>query len=170
MFCISFCTLIVQFLENATHEMTNSLGMASISSLNYASCHLAKELCNTNNFKCVFKQVINFLGIATWNFTFDGFFALFNVTYDPKANVLPLDQIICCKFNQTQWKFCHPTRSTLTHDIIEIMPYNMSQPQPWAHDQGKGLEGGEPRRRLESHFTCSQECKECEGMNLHTPK
>jgi hypothetical protein len=25
-------------------------------------------------------------------------------------------------------------------------------------------------RRLESHFTCSKECKECEGMNLHTHK
>ncbi len=36
--------------------------------------------------------------------------------------------------------------------------------------KAKGLQGCGPRRRLESHITCSQECKECEGMNLHTPK
>ncbi len=39
-----------------------------------------------------------------------------------------------------------------------------------AHDQGKGLKGCGPRWRLGSHITCSQECKECEGMNPHTPK
>ncbi len=37
-------------------------------------------------------------------------------------------------------------------------------------DQGKGLQGCEPRGRLGSHITCSRECKECEGMNPHTPK
>jgi hypothetical protein len=26
------------------------------------------------------------------------------------------------------------------------------------------------KKRLESHITCSQECKECEGTNLHSPK
>jgi hypothetical protein len=25
-------------------------------------------------------------------------------------------------------------------------------------------------KKLGSHITCLQECKECEGMNLHTPK
>jgi hypothetical protein len=37
----------------------------------------------------------------------------------------------------------------------------------------RGLQGYGPRRRLGSRITCSQEwekCKECEGMNPHTPK
>jgi hypothetical protein len=42
--------------------------------------------------------------------------------------------------------------------------------RPWARDQGKGLQGCGLRGRPESHFTCSWECKECEGMNPHTHK
>jgi hypothetical protein len=34
----------------------------------------------------------------------------------------------------------------------------------------RGLQGCGPRGRPRSHFTCSRECKECEGMNPHTPK
>jgi hypothetical protein len=41
-------------------------------------------------------------------------------------------------------------------------------PESWAHD--KGLQGCEPRGKPRSHITCSRECKECEGMNLDTPK
>jgi hypothetical protein len=40
----------------------------------------------------------------------------------------------------------------------------------YAHNQRKGLQGCELRERLGSHLTCSWECKECEGMNPHTPK
>jgi hypothetical protein len=36
--------------------------------------------------------------------------------------------------------------------------------------KARGLHGCGPRGRLGSHFTCSWECKECEGMNPHTPK
>ncbi len=36
--------------------------------------------------------------------------------------------------------------------------------------KARGLQGCTPRGRPMSHFTCSWECKECEGMNLHTPK
>jgi hypothetical protein len=36
--------------------------------------------------------------------------------------------------------------------------------------KARGLQGCMPRGRFGSHFTCSRECKECEGMNPHTPK
>jgi hypothetical protein len=36
--------------------------------------------------------------------------------------------------------------------------------------KAKGLQGCGPRGRPGSHFTCFRECKECEGMNPHTPK
>ncbi len=36
--------------------------------------------------------------------------------------------------------------------------------------KARGLQGCGPRRRSGSHFTCSWEWKECEGMNPHTPK
>jgi hypothetical protein len=45
----------------------------------------------------------------------------------------------------------------------------MSQPYPWACDQGKGLQGCEPRGRLESHITCSRECKSVKGWTLTLP-
>jgi hypothetical protein len=48
------------------------------------------------------------------------------------------------------------------HLLIHLLCRNPSQ--------GKGLEGCGPRGRPRSHFTCSQECKKCEGMNLHTHK
>jgi hypothetical protein len=40
----------------------------------------------------------------------------------------------------------------------------------WAYDRSKGLQGCGPREKPGNHFTCSWECKECEGMNPHTPK
>jgi len=46
--------------------------------------------------------------------------------------------------------------------LIALKP-SLSQPKPWAHDQGKGLQGCGPRGKLESE-------KKCEGMNPHTPK
>jgi hypothetical protein len=39
----------------------------------------------------------------------------------------------------------------------------MSQPQPWACDRGKGLQGYGPRRRHGSHITCSRECQRVWG-------
>ncbi len=40
-----------------------------------------------------------------------------------------------------------------------------------ARDEGKGgLQGCGPISRPGSHITCSRECKECEGVNPHTPK
>ncbi len=55
--------------------------------------------------------------------------------------------------------------------VLDVTIANLvSQPQFWARDQGKGLQGCGPKGRPESHFTCSRECKECEGMNLHTHK
>ncbi len=35
----------------------------------------------------------------------------------------------------------------------------VSQPQLWAHDQGKGLRRCEPRGEPGSHISCSWECK-----------
>jgi hypothetical protein len=53
----------------------------------------------------------------------------------------------------------------------QSIPSNvMSQPYPRARDQSKGLQGCGPRGTHGSHFTCSRECKGCEGMNLHTHK
>jgi hypothetical protein len=46
----------------------------------------------------------------------------------------------------------------------------VSQPLPWAHNQGKGLQGCGPRGKPESHIACSRCAKKCEGMNPHTPK
>jgi hypothetical protein len=36
--------------------------------------------------------------------------------------------------------------------------------------KARGLQGCGSRGRPGSHFTCSREYRECEGMNLHTPK
>ncbi len=36
--------------------------------------------------------------------------------------------------------------------------------------KARGLQGYEPRERPKNNVTSSHECKECEGMNLHTPK
>ncbi len=36
--------------------------------------------------------------------------------------------------------------------------------------KARGLQGCRPRGRPNSHITYSQECKECEGVNPHTPK
>ncbi len=46
----------------------------------------------------------------------------------------------------------------------------LSQPQPWARDQSKGLQGCRPRRKPRSHTTCSESVRKCEGMNPHTLK
>ncbi len=35
----------------------------------------------------------------------------------------------------------------------------LSQPQPWAHNQGKGLQRCEPRGKPSSHISCSWECR-----------
>ncbi len=47
---------------------------------------------------------------------------------------------------------------------------NLSQPQPWAHDQGKGLQGFEPRVSPGVTFHAPGSVRECEEMNLHTLK
>jgi hypothetical protein len=46
----------------------------------------------------------------------------------------------------------------------------MSQPQPWAHDQGKGLQRCGPRVNSGTTFHAPGSVGECEGMNPHTPK
>ncbi len=37
--------------------------------------------------------------------------------------------------------------------IIYYMTKKLSQPQPWARDQGKGLQGCGPKRKPGTHFT-----------------
>ncbi len=46
----------------------------------------------------------------------------------------------------------------------------LSQPQPWLATKARGLQGCGPINRPGSHITCSRECKECEGVNPHTPQ
>ncbi len=49
----------------------------------------------------------------------------------------------------------------------------MSQPYHWACDQGKGLQGCEPRVEPESQISCSRKVEsiaKCERMNTPTPK
>ncbi len=46
----------------------------------------------------------------------------------------------------------------------------VSQPQPWAHDQGKGLQRCEPKVNPRITFHVPESAKECEGMNPHTLK
>ncbi len=46
----------------------------------------------------------------------------------------------------------------------------MSQPYPWAHDQGQGLQGCRPKGKSRVTFHAPGNAKECEGMNPHTPK
>ncbi len=53
---------------------------------------------------------------------------------------------------------------------IEIGFKNCRNPNLGLATKVRGLQGCGPRRKPESHFTCSRECKECEGMNPHTPK
>jgi hypothetical protein len=43
-------------------------------------------------------------------------------------------------------------------------------PSIWLATKARGLRGCGPRSRSGSHITCSRECKECEGVNPHTPK
>ncbi len=45
----------------------------------------------------------------------------------------------------------------------------MSQPQPWARDQGKGLQGCGPKRKLGVTQHTPGSVRGCEGMNPHTP-
>jgi len=46
----------------------------------------------------------------------------------------------------------------------------MSQPWPWACDQGKGLQRCGPRGSLGITFHVPESAREREGMNPHTPK
>jgi hypothetical protein len=43
-------------------------------------------------------------------------------------------------------------------------------PSIWLATKARGLRGCGLKSRPESHITCSRECKECEGVNPHTPK
>jgi hypothetical protein len=43
-------------------------------------------------------------------------------------------------------------------------------PSIWLATKARRLRGCGPKSRPESHITCSRECKECEGVNPHTPK
>ncbi len=42
-------------------------------------------------------------------------------------------------------------------------------PSLWLATKARGLQGDGPNSRPGSHITCSRECKECEGVNPHTP-
>jgi hypothetical protein len=57
----------------------------------------------------------------------------------------------CLEFNQ-----CAPWWT------LDLKP-PLSQPQPWAHDQGKGLQGCGLKERPGSHITCSRECQRMWG-------
>jgi hypothetical protein len=46
---------------------------------------------------------------------------------------------------------------------------NCRNPSLWLATKARGLQGGGPNSRPGSHITCSRECKECEGVNPHTP-
>jgi hypothetical protein len=74
------------------------------------------------------------------------------------------------------WKRTHGDLINLSVDDnihawnVDIFKVGENDMPFWAYDQSKGLQGCRPRERPKSHITCSRECKECEGMNLHTPK
>jgi hypothetical protein len=46
----------------------------------------------------------------------------------------------------------------------------VSQPWPWARDQGKGLQGCAQEGSLGVTSHAFESAKECEGMNSHIPK
>jgi len=46
----------------------------------------------------------------------------------------------------------------------------MSQPEPWARDQDKGLQRCGPRVSPGITFHVPESVRECEGMNSHIPK
>jgi hypothetical protein len=46
----------------------------------------------------------------------------------------------------------------------------VSEPYPWAHNQGKGLQRCGPRMNPGVTFHATRSARECEGMNPHIPK
>ncbi len=46
----------------------------------------------------------------------------------------------------------------------------MSQLQPWARDQSKGLQGCEPKGKSGITQHTPRSVRRCEGMNPHTPR
>jgi hypothetical protein len=73
---------------------------------------------------------------------------------------------------------CHKSHLIL-HNIIKggcswifqvLHHFHYRNPSPRLATKARGLQGCGPRRTSGSHITCSRECKECEGMNPHTPK
>jgi hypothetical protein len=53
--------------------------------------------------------------------------------------------------------------------VERVYPSVCRNPSLWLATKARGLQGGGLNSRPESHITCSQECKECEGVNPHTP-
>jgi hypothetical protein len=49
-------------------------------------------------------------------------------------------------------------------------PNGVSQPYPWVRDQGKGLQGCGPKRKPRVILHALGSARECEGIDLHTPK
>jgi len=50
----------------------------------------------------------------------------------------------------------------ILNELIAFV-HSMSQPLPWARDQGKGLQRCGPRGKLKNHILCFRECKRVWG-------
>ncbi len=72
------------------------------------------------------------------------------------------------------YKHNRKTKRCLAH--LCLLPRNtplsrrLSQFEPWARNQSKGLQRCGPRLSLRVTFHALRNAKECEGMNPHTPK
>ncbi len=66
--------------------------------------------------------------------------------------------------------FSTPFSTTLEKNLKLQTNRKVSQPQPQACDQSKGLQRCEPRLSLRVTFHVPDSAKECEGLNPHTPK
>ncbi len=53
---------------------------------------------------------------------------------------------------------------------ILLAPSKLLELEPWAHNQGKGMERCGPRVQPDSHLYTHENVRDCEGMNAHTPK
>ncbi len=64
-----------------------------------------------------------------------------------------------------------PGRIGSPFDVLTISTMKgwCRNPSLWLATKARGLQGGGPNSRPGSHITCSRECKECEGVNPHTP-
>jgi len=54
--------------------------------------------------------------------------------------------------------------------FLQMDHHHVSQPKPWAHDHGKGLQICRPKVSSGITFHASRSVRKCEGMNPHTTK